>query len=177
MTLSSLVCPPYWTSGWYFINLDDDRHGYRARLRLWTTATTGHPPPPVIYKHWEPWWNDVDRRRLLTPPSELSDSHLVTSKRNGRKEWEFGLAKYFYSYLWLFACHKILPHGASWFTSPQKESVLRIFIALKNSSPRPGLNPRAFGPMVSTLTITPPRWLHEPCCEHHVTNPLKPKFV
>jgi hypothetical protein len=34
--------------------------------------------------------------------------------------------------------------------------MLQIFIALKNPSSWPGLNPRTFGPMVSTQTITPP---------------------
>jgi hypothetical protein len=35
----------------------------------------------------------------------------------------------------------ILRHGADGFTSPPKKGVLRIFIALKNPSPEPGLNP------------------------------------
>jgi hypothetical protein len=38
-----------------------------------------------------------------------------------------------------------------------KEGVLWIFIALKNPSPLPSLNPRPLSPVVSTLTITPPR--------------------
>jgi hypothetical protein len=39
--------------------------------------------------------------------------HLVASRRNGRKEWEFCLAKYFCSYLQvIFTCRKILRHGA-----------------------------------------------------------------
>jgi hypothetical protein len=54
---------------------------------------------------------------------------------------------------------KILWHGTSSFTSRPKEGVLRIFIALKNPSPRPGLNPRPLGPVTSTLTTTPPRRL------------------
>jgi hypothetical protein len=33
------------------------------------------------------------------------------------------------------------------------------FIAIKNPSPRPGLNPRPVGPVASTLTTTPPRGL------------------
>jgi hypothetical protein len=41
----------------------------------------------------------------------------------------------------------------------REEGVLQIFIALKNPSPRPGLNPRPLGPVVSTLTTTPPRRL------------------
>jgi hypothetical protein len=54
-------------------------------------------------------------------------------------------------------CRKILQHGADGFTSHPKESVLRIFIALKNPSSRSGLNPRPLSPMASTLTTTPPR--------------------
>jgi hypothetical protein len=42
------------------------------------------------------------------------------------------------------------------FISLPKEGLLGIFIAIKNPSPRPGLNPRTLGPMASTLTITPP---------------------
>jgi hypothetical protein len=56
-----------------------------------------------------------------------------------------------------FARRKILRHGASDFTSYLKESMLRIFIAIKNLSPRPRLNPRPLGPVTSTLTSTPPR--------------------
>jgi hypothetical protein len=47
--------------------------------------------------------------------------------------------------------------GPSRFTTHPKEGVLRIFIALKNPSPWPGLNPRPLGPVASTLTTTPPR--------------------
>jgi hypothetical protein len=35
----------------------------------------------------------------------------------------------------------MLQHGTSGFTSPPKEGVLRIFIALKNSSPAAGFAP------------------------------------
>jgi hypothetical protein len=52
---------------------------------------------------------------------------------------------------------KILRHRTSGFTSHPKESVLRIFIALKNPSPRLGLNPRPLGPVANTLTTTLPR--------------------
>jgi hypothetical protein len=58
-------------------------------------------------------------------------------------------------------CRKILRHGTSGFTSQPKEGVLRIFIALKNPSPRPGLNPRPLGPVASTLTTTPSKRLCE----------------
>jgi hypothetical protein len=51
-----------------------------------------------------------------------------------------------------FTYPKILRHGTSGFTSHPKEGVLRIFIALKNPSPWPGLNPRPLGPVANTLT-------------------------
>jgi hypothetical protein len=41
-------------------------------------------------------------------------------------------------------------HGTDDLNSPPKEGVLRIFIALKNPSPRPGLNPRTSGSIAST---------------------------
>jgi hypothetical protein len=40
--------------------------------------------PEVIYKHGEPWWYDIDRRKLLIHPLELSgnptSSHIVASQ-------------------------------------------------------------------------------------------------
>jgi hypothetical protein len=49
-------------------------------------------------------------------------------------------------------------NGTFGFTSHLREGVLWIFIALKNPSPWPGLNPRPLGPVASTLTTTPLRW-------------------
>jgi hypothetical protein len=86
--------------------------------------------------------------------------HLEASKRNGRKEREFRLAKYFYLHLQVifFTCRQSYDMGPRTSLPLPKEGVPRIFITLKNLSPRPGLKPRALGPMASTLTITPPRW-------------------
>jgi hypothetical protein len=42
-------------------------------------------------------------------------------------------------------CRKVLRHGADGFTSPLKEDVLRILIALKNSSPLTGIERSKFG--------------------------------
>jgi hypothetical protein len=42
-------------------------------------------------------------------------------------------------------CSKISRHGANGFTSPPKEGVLRIFIALKNPSPSAGFEPTDLG--------------------------------
>jgi hypothetical protein len=41
----------------------------------------------------------------------------------------------------------------------ERKVCCRFFIALKNPSPWPGSNPKPFGPVASTLTITPPRRL------------------
>jgi hypothetical protein len=66
-----------------------------------------------------------------------------------------------YSFPWdfksYFTCREILGHSG--FTSHPEESVLRIFIALKNQPPLPGPNLRTLGPVASTLTTIPPRRL------------------
>jgi hypothetical protein len=57
----------------------------------------------VIYEYaenGEPHRNYVDRGKLLIHPPAIAgtptSSHLVASRRNVRKEWEFRLVKYFY---------------------------------------------------------------------------------
>jgi hypothetical protein len=52
---------------------------------------------------------------------------------------------------------KILRLETDGFTSPPKEVVLRISMAIKIHRRRPGLNPPILGPLASTLTITLPR--------------------
>jgi hypothetical protein len=52
-------------------------------------------------EHGEPWWNDIDRRELLTHPPELSgnptSSHLVAMHGELEKEFFlFCLTKYFF---------------------------------------------------------------------------------
>jgi hypothetical protein len=59
-------------------------------------------------------------------------------------------------------CRKILRLGTPGFASHPKEGVLRNFIALKNSSPWPGFNPRPLGPVASTLATTLLRQLNIP---------------
>jgi hypothetical protein len=44
----------------------------------------------------------------------------------------------------------------------REEGVMLIFIAIKRSSRRPGLNPRPLGTVASTLTTTPPSRLAIP---------------
>jgi hypothetical protein len=52
---------------------------------------------------------------------------------------------------YLFTLQSDFLHGADSFISPLKTGVLRTFITLKNTSPQPGLNPRTFEPMATTL--------------------------
>jgi hypothetical protein len=59
----------------------------------------------------------------------------------------------------LSQAYYILRQRTSRFTSPPKKGVQRIFIPLKNPTPRLGLNLRPLGPVASTLTTTPPRRL------------------
>jgi hypothetical protein len=46
--------------------------------------------PQVIYEHGEPWWNDIEREKLLIHPPELSgnptSSHLVAKQEILAKE-------------------------------------------------------------------------------------------
>jgi hypothetical protein len=58
-----------------------------------------------------------------------------------------------------FIRRKMLRHGSDGFNFVPKEGVLRIFVALKNLSPRLGLNPRTLGQISSTLIIILPRRL------------------
>jgi hypothetical protein len=67
-----------------------------------------------------------------------------------RKIWPY---KVLFSYLQVISAYrKTLRHGAFGL----KEGVLRIFIGLKNLSPRPGLNPQTLGPIANTPNITLP---------------------
>jgi hypothetical protein len=117
----------------------------------------------VIYEHEELWWNNIDRENswfvhrssLAILPAESSSNK---QEERGKETMNLTLRSFFLFILpnWLFTRRKISRHGADGFTS-QKEVVRRVFIALKNPSPPPGLNPPTFGPMESTLTITPPK--------------------
>jgi hypothetical protein len=118
--------------------------------------------PRLTCQHGESWWRlclgetpDSSTRALWQSYQQI---HLGASRRNGRRSENFA-----YQYLryvkGCFTCRKILRHGASGFTSHQKEGVLRIFIALKTPSPMPVLNPRPLGLVASILSTTPPRRL------------------
>jgi hypothetical protein len=99
--------------------------------------------------------------RVLWQPPVLSGGLVSRYISGASRRMGEGNENLFYSSPWYFkrflTCCKILRHGISVFTSHPKEGALRIFIALKNSSPWPGLKPRPLGPVASTLTTTPPR--------------------
>jgi hypothetical protein len=139
--------------------------------------------PQLIYAHVEQWGEWSRQENLFVHRSSLAilpASHLVASRRNGRRELCIRSCEVFLSIFAsdFFTCRKIFRHGASGFTFSPKESVLRISIALENPSSRPGLIPRTLGLVASTLTITPPRLLDlcyiwtsyalKVCCVHEM---------
>jgi hypothetical protein len=87
-----------------------------------------------------------------------TNSHIVANQKElGEESVGFCLRKVSSIIVEFFYMSQNLRHVASGFTSPPVEGVIRIVIVLKNPSPRPGLNLWTLGPMVSTLTSTPPR--------------------
>jgi hypothetical protein len=101
-----------------------------------------------------PW---VSRRvRLgLSPNSFTRESFGAVG--DGRRKWEFSL-----SIPVRFLVHAVKSYdmGLPAFIPIRKESVLQIFIALKNPLPWPGSNPQSLGPVASTLSTTPPSLLY-----------------
>jgi hypothetical protein len=119
--------------------------------------------PQAIYQHRVPWWNDIGRENSWF----VHQSYLaILPVESSSRKWRRCLAKemmnlalrsiFIHASKWFFTFRKVLRHGADVCISPPKESVLRIFVALKNPSPLPGLKPRTLGPMATTLTITSP---------------------
>jgi hypothetical protein len=111
-------------------------------------------------------WRRLAKLRIRPPErcQSYHKSHLVTNPKNVDKENDgFCLQNISFILYGSLTCRKIIRHGTSGFTSLPKEGALRNFIALKISSPRPGLNSRTLCPTVSTLTITPPRLQADPC--------------
>jgi hypothetical protein len=99
--------------------------------------------PQIIHKHGEPWWNDIGKGKLLIRPQELPGNPTSREAGGTREEnYEFGLTKYLCSYLKeIFNMPKNLRTWDRRLTSPPKEGVLRIFIALKSPSPSAGFQP------------------------------------
>jgi hypothetical protein len=85
-----------------FQKLDDDDDGvYGVRLRLWTVANYG----PIVHMSMQNHGGmmmSTEENSSTCPPDlwqSYQQSNLVASRRNGQKEWEFGLLKYFCSHL------------------------------------------------------------------------------
>jgi hypothetical protein len=158
------LTPLSWIGSWNEAALVSRLIDYDGlRLCLRTAATNG----PTVHPPGDTWaWRAMVMMMMLAGenswfvhqssqavrPAQTS----VASRRNGRRNENFA-----YQYLKYLkgslTCTKILRDGTSGFTSHPKDGVLRIFIALKNPWPRPGLNPRPLGPVASALTTTPPR--------------------
>jgi hypothetical protein len=117
----------------------------------WDHVSELRPPtgllsiPQVICEYGEPWRNYVVTEQPIRPP-ELSSNPTkspnsnaeVTERRNG----EICVTKYlFHTSKGTLTCRKISRLGTEGFTSPSKEGVLRIFIALKIQSPSAGIEP------------------------------------
>jgi hypothetical protein len=89
--------------------------------------------------------DDAGWGKLLTRSLELSGnptSRDIWKRVGGMYEGENFACQYLRYVNGFLTCRKILRHGVIGFISHPKVGVLRIFTALKNPSPRPGLNPR-----------------------------------
>jgi hypothetical protein len=79
-------------------------------------------------------WKSCKKSRLVAKQKELANEMMYFSLRSIFVHTSKGF----------LTCRKIL-HGADGFTSPPKEGVLRIFIALKNPSLLAGFEPAKLG--------------------------------
>jgi hypothetical protein len=100
-------------------------------------------------------------------PTELSDSNQQTPSSKAEETWREVSVTFPTSITFILQvslkCRKILRNGTIGFTSPPKEVMLRILSPLKIHLPRPGLNPRTFCPVASTLTTVQPRATNGTC--------------
>jgi hypothetical protein len=137
-----------------------------VRLCLSTAATS----EPIVRPPCDMWaWRAMV---VMMPPGDNSwlvhQSSLAVllaetpgaSRRNRRKRENFAYQYLRYLKGFLHAV-KSYDMGHPALLSIREEGVLRIFIAIKNQSPRPSLNPPPLGPVASTLTTTPPRRLRQ----------------
>jgi hypothetical protein len=102
--------------------------------------------PYVIYERGEPWWNDIDKEKLLIHAPELSGNptrRVIWYQVGGtdKENYELDLQNVSFIFEVIFMCRKILRYAASDFTSPPKEGVLWIFITFKIPLHWLGLNP------------------------------------
>jgi hypothetical protein len=133
------------------------------RSRLWTAVTNG----PVVHFPCEMSMDkyggmmsaggnpDSSTRALW---QSYRQSHLVANRRKWAKEINLAVRSIFvHASKGFLTCRKILRHGAAGFPSAQRNECCSFLLPLEIHRPRPNLNLRIFGPMASTLIITPPR--------------------
>jgi hypothetical protein len=97
----------------------------------------------MIYEHGEPWWNDINKGKLLIRAPELSGNptrnYLGAKYKELAKEITNLACEIFLSYFKVpLVCRKISRHRTDGFTCHPKKVVLWIFIALKNPSTSAG---------------------------------------
>jgi hypothetical protein len=90
----------------------------------------------------------------------ITSRHLVAKQEETWREMSVNFGhKYLFHTVGILTCRKILQHRIACFTSPLKEDMLRIFIALKNPSFSAGLELQTLGLMANMITTRPPRGL------------------
>jgi hypothetical protein len=118
----------------------DDNHVDVVRPCLWTATTNGL----IVHSRDDVWvWRAMVERRRQEKTPDSSTRALCQSYEHSHEELGegngFGLRSIFvHTKKWHFSYREILRYGTSGFTSPPKEGVLRILIALKNPSPSAG---------------------------------------
>jgi hypothetical protein len=112
--------------------------------------------PKNIYEYGDPWWNGIDKGKLLIRLPDLSgnhaSSHLVAEQDELAKEvLNLALRSIFvHTSKGRLTCCKILRLEADSFTSLRRKAAADFYL------PLPGLKPRTLGPVTSTLTTIPP---------------------
>jgi hypothetical protein len=103
--------------------------------------------------------DDVDRGKLPIRPPERSLVILPAEPSSSKSEGSGRMKLWIFSTKYFFHTRRILLHAVKSYDIVYPVLLLRksaadFFIALKNPSLLPGLNPRTLGSMASTLTVT-----------------------
>jgi hypothetical protein len=132
----------------------------------------------MIYEHGEQWWNDVCRGKLVIRPPERSLVNLSAEQSSSKSGGSGRRKLWILSIKYLFHARNVLKYAVKSYDTgptallPSQESRSTYFYR-----PRPGLNLRTLGPMVTTVTSRPttgatssgvgrrllnaaPRWVH-----------------
>jgi hypothetical protein len=92
--------------------------------------------PQVTYEYGEPWWNYMDRKKLIRLPELYQSNQQSSSSKaagTGEGNNEFGHTKYVCSYLGrhFLTCRKILRHEADVFISLRRKACCEYLSPLK----------------------------------------------